>query len=227
MDAIAPSSTPRRGRYVAGLMAIWHDVAAGHEAEVRDWYTREHHLERLEVPGFLEACRYDRMDGFGADLLCLYAVDSLQVLDSDAYRARLAAPTSWTRAVMPHFRNMSRSACRIVVEAGHAEGGYLAALASSDAGIIESDSLCRHLLSLPGVRRVRCIERVAASAVGESAETELRGARDSHIGWAALADADSAAVASAALQAARNRTGATIAAQCAIYRLAYAARNPL
>jgi hypothetical protein len=209
------------------MLAIWHDVEVGHEAEVRDWYAREHHCERLGVPGFLEARRYDRLDGTGADLLCLYSVVSPDVLDSDAYCARLAAPTSWTQAVMPNFRNMSRSTCRIVAEAGRAEGGHLAALASSDSEVIEPNSLCQHLLSLPGVLRVRYIERVAAAAVGASAETALRGATDTHIGWAVLADADSAVAASAALQAARSRTGAILAAQCATYLLAYAARNPL
>ena len=34
-----------------GILAVWQDWAPGAEALVADWYNREHHAERVAVPG--------------------------------------------------------------------------------------------------------------------------------------------------------------------------------
>jgi hypothetical protein len=46
-----------------GAMAVWNDVEPGHEAEFDTWYMHQHIPERLGVPGFLEARRYEAIDG--------------------------------------------------------------------------------------------------------------------------------------------------------------------
>lgn len=221
---------------LGGMLAIWHDIAPGHAMEVREWYAREHHFERLAVPGFLEASRYDRLQGIGGNVLGLYRVDTPAVLQSAAYRARLAAPTPWTQAVMPHFHEMSRTVCRIAAQAGRAEGGYLAALAPA-ADSVASDgvrdasvfvTLCAALLARPGVLRVRCLAAAidGSEAASSSSEAALRGQPDTGVAWAVLVDTDSAEAAKAALDAARMHTGIADPAQCAVYNLAFAARNP-
>jgi hypothetical protein len=212
----------------AGMLAIFHDIAAGHEAAVRDWYAREHHFERLAIPGFLEARRFDRESGEAAQVLGLYRLAGPQVLDSPAYHAALAAPSERTRATMPNFRSMCRTVCSIAASAGQAEGGSLAALAVADGSLEDPGAACERLLALSGVLRVEAI--VAASAApatpASTAEAALRGGPDARIAWALLVDADSAAAAQAALEAARTYARPSRIAQAGVYRLAFAARNP-
>jgi len=47
----------------AGALAIWHDVLPEAEAMVHHWYNREHHLDRVTLPGFLSARRYIAITG--------------------------------------------------------------------------------------------------------------------------------------------------------------------
>ena len=41
------------------VLAFWHDVAPGGEAEFDQWHLREHIPERLAVPGFPRSCSAD------------------------------------------------------------------------------------------------------------------------------------------------------------------------
>ena len=43
-----------------GILAIFNDCRAGHEAEFEAWFQGEHLLERLAVPGFLFGRRHKR-----------------------------------------------------------------------------------------------------------------------------------------------------------------------
>ncbi len=204
------------------MLAIWHDVAAGQAAEVRDWYAREHHFERLAIPGFVDARRFDRVSGAGAEVLGLYGVASPQVLCGDAYRARVDAPTEWTRQVMRHFRHMSRTVCAVTARTGRAQGGHLAALACADGALADPAVLCARLQAQTGVLQVRALR--AAGAPPGSAEALLRGGADARVAWALLVDADALDAAERALQAAQALTACREPAQCAVYRLAFAAR---
>lgn len=93
-----------------GILAIWHDVAPGAEAGVIDWYNREHHFERLGVPGFQSVRRYHALVS-GVKLFIRYETQSPAVLDSPAYLARLNNPTPWTLQSQSQFRNNSRTVC--------------------------------------------------------------------------------------------------------------------
>jgi hypothetical protein len=110
-----------------GVLAIWHDIQAGAEAAFHGWHVREHLPERLAVPGFLRARRYEAIEGtprFYNDYLTV----TPEVLASPPYLARLDDPTPWTRQLMPSFRNINRSACTIRAAFGRGEGGVLATL---------------------------------------------------------------------------------------------------
>ncbi|NML44639.1 hypothetical protein HHL11_12810 [Ramlibacter sp. G-1-2-2] len=227
MDATIPLQQQSASRAPAGMLAIWHDVAPGQAAAVRDWYAREHHFERLAVPGFLDARRYERVAGNGAEFFGSYRLAAPAVLRSAAYQARVDAPTPWTREAMRQFRNMCRTACTIAAEAGRARGGHLATLAASDASELEDAAgLCERLRALAGVLRVTAIAAEAGEATPPSTELALRGRPDAQVRWALLLDADSQQAAEDALLAAQDATACRRPAQFAVYRLCFSARHP-
>jgi hypothetical protein len=46
-----------------GLLVIWTDIAAEHEAEFNQWYDQEHIPQLLTVPGFQTGRRYRAVEG--------------------------------------------------------------------------------------------------------------------------------------------------------------------
>jgi hypothetical protein len=209
-----------------GMLAIWHDVAEGSDAAVTDWYNTEHHAERLSVDGFLSAHRYRLAGGEGRQFLSLYRTRSPDVLSSAAYRARVEAPTPRTRAIMPTYRNVSRTVCRLELTLGRPEGGGLATLAGTlpQSGWNVSEVFAG-LLELPGVLRCRwLVAEGAAMPVQGSAEAALRGSADGSIAWAALVDTNEPGQALDALERLEALLRPQAVAQRAAYRLVYAAR---
>jgi hypothetical protein len=85
-----------------GLLMVWADVPAGKEEDFNRWYTEEHLAERRSVPGFLSAARYEAVKSGPKHLAC-YELESVAVLESDAYRRVQANPTPWTRRCSPEF----------------------------------------------------------------------------------------------------------------------------
>ena len=67
-----------------GLLMVWADVPADTEREFNRWYNDEHLAERLSVPGFLSAARYEAVKGGPKHLAC-YELESPAVLESAAY----------------------------------------------------------------------------------------------------------------------------------------------
>jgi len=84
----------------AGLLMVWADVPADKEAEFNRWYNEEHVAERMSVPGFLNAARYEAVKG-GPKHLAVYELESPAVLDSPAYKKVQANPTPWTKRCSP------------------------------------------------------------------------------------------------------------------------------
>lgn len=108
-----------------GVLAFWHDVAAGGDAEFDHWHLREHIPERVAVPGFRRARRYVTL-GDPPKYFYFYETEALDTLQSPAYLARLGDPTPWTRRTMPLVRNNTRTACRVVTSRGAGVGGVIA-----------------------------------------------------------------------------------------------------
>ena len=46
-----------------GLLMVWAEVPAAKEPEFNRWYNEEHLAERMAVPGFLSAARYEAVKG--------------------------------------------------------------------------------------------------------------------------------------------------------------------
>lgn len=98
-------------------LAMWWDMAPAMRAEFQDWHTHEHFPERLAIPGFRRASRWQAADGEDG-FFVLYELASHDVLSSPAYLARLNAPTPWSTKLMPHHADMVRSQCRVVASRG-------------------------------------------------------------------------------------------------------------
>jgi hypothetical protein len=80
--------------------------------------------ERVGIPGFRRGRRYVAVAGT-PEYFNLYEADSPEVLGGQDYLNRLNAPTEWTRRVVPSFRNVSRSICRVVYTDGVGQGGFM------------------------------------------------------------------------------------------------------
>src|SRR5947208_15349993 len=107
-----------------GMLLTSMDVDAADEAEFNRWYDREHLEERVAIEGFLEARRYVAHNA-KPKYLCLYSTATIEVLDSPAYRARLANPTEWSKKTMACFKNMIRAVARITISRGQGRGAAL------------------------------------------------------------------------------------------------------
>ena len=107
-----------------GMLLTSMDVDPSDEAEFNRWYDREHLEERVAIDGFLEARRYVAHNA-RPKYLCLYSTATIEVLDSPAYRARLANPTEWSKKTMACFKNMIRAVARITISRGQGRGAAL------------------------------------------------------------------------------------------------------
>jgi hypothetical protein len=107
-----------------GMLLTSMDIDAAHEEEFNRWYDREHLEERVAIDGFLEARRYLAHAG-SPKFLFLYSTGTIEVLDSPAYRARLANPTEWSKTNMARFKNMIRAVARVTASRGTGRGAVL------------------------------------------------------------------------------------------------------
>jgi hypothetical protein len=108
----------------SAAVAIWCDVALDVKAEFDDWHVHEHLPERLAIPGFLRGSRWVSLDGRNSYCM-LYEAASLDTVSSGPYLERLNHPSAWSRKMMPHHRNMTRSLCHVQSSHGAGLGGAL------------------------------------------------------------------------------------------------------
>ena len=107
-----------------GMLLTSMDIDPSDEIEFNRWYDREHLEERVAIEGFLEARRYIARNA-SPKYLCLYSTTAVDVLNSPAYRARLANPTDWSKKTMARFKNMIRAVARITSSRGQGRGAVL------------------------------------------------------------------------------------------------------
>jgi hypothetical protein len=82
------------------LLMVWADVPADKEPEFNRWYNEEHLAERLAIPGFLSAARYEAVRSGPKHLAC-YELEDAAVMESPAYQRVRTHPTEWTRRCSP------------------------------------------------------------------------------------------------------------------------------
>jgi hypothetical protein len=112
----------------AGFIAIWSDVAADDLTDYRHWLTREHTTERVTTRGFLASRVFRAAREDINRFFILYELEAPEVLDGEAYLARLNAPTPWSQRIMPKLGNFMRGGGIMVARAGRGEGATIMAL---------------------------------------------------------------------------------------------------
>ena len=183
-----------------GILAIWNDIDPVVEADYHEWYFQQHLLERLSIPGFLSARRYEAT-GAGPKFFTFYHTQSIEVMKSPAYLERVNHPTDWTRANMASFRGMNRTACRETIDLGRGVGSVAITLEIKAAlGQEEnlrrqlSDSLFPDLLRSPGASgaiRARLWEGDPEITTQKTNEQALRAGKDRSVDWVVVVEASS------------------------------------
>jgi hypothetical protein len=199
------------------VLAIWNGIAPEAEADFVAWHVREHIPERVGLPGFLRGRRYVASDAEPA-YFNFYETASAAALTSPAYLARLDQPTPWTRRVVAHFRDTSRTVCDVVASLGIGEGGWvetirLTARPGYDLSASLPDGVMPAVLQSPGIVAIHLLRGRAGDSKAATAESALRATADATADWILLIEA----VASEALRDVRNGAGATAALeQCGV-----------
>jgi hypothetical protein len=111
-----------------GFLAIWSDVAAQDLTDYRHWLMREHTTERVTTKGFLASRVFRATSDDVNRFFILYELEAPEVLDGEAYLARLNAPTPWSQRIMPRLGNFMRGGGTMVARAGRGEGATILAL---------------------------------------------------------------------------------------------------
>ena len=157
-----------------GVLAIWHDIRDGREADFEFWYKNEHFPERLAVPGFRVGRRFEAVSG-APRYFCYYLTDRPEVLTSAAYIERLNHPTPLTRAMMSDaFLNMNRTVCRRVRRSGDLWGALcVTARFQAPVDHVAAVPMLERLARAEGV--ARCELWSADQQAGTAAEEQLRG----------------------------------------------------
>ena len=189
-------SQPDRHSAQPGILAAWQDWASGSDALAADWYNREHHAERVAVPGFLSAQRYVAVRARPWHFI-FYETRSVRTLASAGYRARLDNPTPWTRRVMPNFRNNVRACLSVVARMGLGRGGAVATLQFAPLEA-QADALQSWLtgtafpaaLAAQGIVSAELWRADAAVTGLASAERTLRPGGDGEVQWVAMLSAN-------------------------------------
>jgi hypothetical protein len=108
-----------------GMLITMMDADPAEERDFNKWYDKEHLIERVSIPGFLEARRYAAIAA-EPKYLNFYTTETLEVLRSPDYLKALQNPTPWTRHHMPKFRNFTRAVARVTASRGQGRGGAVA-----------------------------------------------------------------------------------------------------
>jgi hypothetical protein len=215
-----------------GVLAIWNGIAPETEDDFVAWHVREHIPERVGLPGFLRGRRYVALDGH-PKYFNFYETETSADLSSAAYQARLNAPTAWTRQVVAHFTDTSRTICDVAWSVGVGEGGWIEAIVLETAAAAETFQAAMRarlrdaVTSIPGIVGLHLLKGQIAAGQGDTVEKQLRGAPDRMAAWILLVEA----VGPEQLKAFRSQTGsdralidcgAGTAIQRGIYRLQFA-----
>lgn len=109
------------------MLVNFMNVDPAGEDDFNRWYDKEHLAERVAIEGFIEARRYVAVEA-AQKYLGIYTTETLEVLDSPAYRERLANQTAWSLKNFENFRDATRACARVTLSNGTGRGSALAFL---------------------------------------------------------------------------------------------------
>ena len=192
----------------SGVLAIWNGIALAAEDDFVAWHVREHIPERVGLPGFLRGRRYVAIDGH-PKYFNFYETETAADLSSPAYQARLNAPTNWTKQVVAHFTDTSRTVCDVAWSVGVGEGGWIEAVvleSTQDAETFQA-AMRAHLddamTSISGLVGLHLLKGHVAVGQADTAEKKLRAVPDKTAAWILLVEA----VGPEAIEAFRSQAG--------------------
>lgn len=146
-----------------GLLAIWTTLEEDYRNEFRKWHSCEHIRDRISIPGFCTARRYQGI-GDTFDFLMCYETEDTKVLASEPYLWAVNHPTPWTREIIAHSKKTVRAIYSLLSTAGERpllEAPYLITLAfnidfdQENVVLQECAEAIRKACLLPGVCRSR------------------------------------------------------------------------
>lgn len=100
-----------------GCLLSQMDSPPGREAEFHEWYDEEHIPDRLVIPGFGAAMRYEAVDG-SPQWLVIYELDDLAAFDRPEYVRLKTEPSDRTRDMLNSVSGFTRYTCELVADAG-------------------------------------------------------------------------------------------------------------
>lgn len=175
-----------------GVLAIWNGITADAEADFVAWHVREHIPERVAVPGFLRGRRYVAVAGL-PKYFNFYETEAPDTLASPAYLQRLNAPSDWTKRVVRHFQDTSRTVCSVAASLGTGDGAFVGTVrlngragARDVAGQLAA-SVAKPAFAEPGIVALHLLEGRADAT--QSAEKALRDRPDHTAAWILLVEA--------------------------------------
>ena len=185
----------------AGFLAIWSDVAAHDLTDYRHWLTREHTTERVTTRGFLASRVFRAVRDDINRFFILYELEAPEVLDGEAYLARLNAPTPWSQRIMPKLGNFMRGGGVMIARAGRGEGATIMALRVEKLPEIPAE-LARAIVACDGIAAVQIGATDEARTSVPTAEKGMRKDEGFFSGLLLIEALDAASL-QAALQQAR------------------------
>ncbi|HSA81257.1 MAG TPA: hypothetical protein VLE23_10565 [Geminicoccaceae bacterium] len=215
-----------------GALVIWHDPTPEIESDYNEWHSKEHMCERVGVPGFRRGQRGVALTG-APRYFNLYEVDDVATLTSQAYLDRLNDPTPWTRRVVPHMHNNSRTLCRVAASFGAGVPAFWTMILLAPATGREeelrswlAERALPQLVPRPGVLGAHLLEGERSASGTDTVEKRLRSGGTEFVDWVILvAGYDAEALAAVPMDALAEATltdhGAASSRVRGIYRLVH------
>ena len=100
------------------MLMTFTEVAPEHNANFSEWYNREHLDERINLPGFRRARRYEAVKA-PIRYLSTYEATSIEAIASPRYLELLKQQTEWSQRVIKRFIKWHRISGRVMVDATH------------------------------------------------------------------------------------------------------------
>jgi hypothetical protein len=104
-----------------GLITVWLHVAPEHEAELNDWYRREHLAQVVALPGFVRARRYSVEDA-PLKYLAWYETTDASIESGPDFQKIVREPTAWSQRVRALYgENRERMNFTLMRDVGKAQ----------------------------------------------------------------------------------------------------------
>jgi len=213
------------------VLAIWNGISPQAEDEFVRWHVREHIPERVALPGFLRGRRYVAAYG-KPKYFNFYETADVAALSSPTYLERLNTPSNWTKAVVAHFNDTSRTICTVRRSVGLGDGAAVLtarlrtqAEAQDFIASVSNDFLA--VSERTGIVAIHLLQGDQQASTRPTAEKQLRRAVDEVVEWILLVEAvDSGTLAElsddSAFVSGLVRAGAEPDSEIGIYNLQFA-----